>query len=413
MKNKSCLVWDRGLYLCIAQRLSESFGKVYYYIPQANPYPNSAKAQIGVGLDGIERVHNFWDIIDKVDLIVFPDCYDGELQHWLRSKGYCVFGNGRSEIVELDKLLFIDLLKEVGLPTINTVVTKGLEELVNHLSKVKSEKWLKTNWYRGDFETHKFINMDLITPWLTDLAYRLGTRAHDIEILIQDSIKAECEAGYDGFLIDGKYSDNCLTGYEIKDRGLVAKVTKNPAPIVKFVNDKMAPVHKYFGGRGHYSTEIRITKDGTPYYIDSTQRAPSPPSELMLEIYDNYPEIIWQVANGEVPDVIPRAEFGAELILTSDWHEQHELCVQFPKEFNKNVKLKNHSKRGDSYWCTPNDNAGYFGAVVAYGNTVGEATDKVMEIAKQIKADDFHVDEEVFEEADEQIKNGEKFGIHF
>ncbi len=413
MKSKSCLFWDRGLYLCMAERLAESFGKVYYYMPQANPYPLSALAQIGVGLDKVERVHKFWDVIDDVDLIVFPDCYDGEMQHWLRSKGYCVFGNDRSELIELDKLLFLDVLKEVGLPTIKTEVTKGIEALIACLSKAKGEKWLKTNWYRGDFETHKFVNMDLITPWLTNLVYRLGNRAHDIEILVQDPIDAECETGYDGFLIDGKYSGNCLTGYEIKDRVLVAKVSKEPPKIVKLINDKMAPVHEYFGGRGHYSTEIRITKDGTPYYIDSTQRAPSPPSELMLEIYDNYPEIIWQVANGEVPEVIPRAEFGAELILTSDWHNENELCVQFPKELSKNIKLKNYSKRGDSYFCTPNDNAGYFGAVVAYGDSVEEATKQVLEIAKQIKAEDLHIDEEVFDEANEQIANGERFGIHF
>lgn len=413
LSKKKCLVWDRWLYLSIAERLGEVFEKVYYFLPQTNPYPHSNIANIGTGLEKIERVHGFWNIIDQVDLIVFPDCYDGELQHWLRSKGYCVFGNGRSELVELDKLLFLDILKKVELPIAKTVVTKGVFELVKYLESSKGTKWLKTNWYRGDFETKKYTNMDRFRPWLNDLVYRLGSRADDIEILVQDEINAECETGYDGFVIDGKYSGNCLKGYEIKDRGLVACVTKQPPPIIKLINDKMAPVHQFLGGRGHYSTEIRITKDNTPYYIDSTQRAPSPPSELMLEIYDNYPGIVWQVANGEVPEVKPRAKYGAELVLTSAWHEEKELCVQFPKKFEKNIKLKNHSQRGNSYYCTPNDNGGFFGAVVAWGDSVDSVTKEVIDIAKQIEADDFHVDAEIFSDANEQIENGKKFGIDF
>jgi hypothetical protein len=183
--------------------------------------------------------------------------------------------------------------------------------------------------------------------------------------------------------------------------------------ILAYINDAFSPILKKLGYQGNYSTEIRITKDGAPYYIDPTCRVPSPPGELMCEIYENWAEVVWQLAHGELPTPEPKAMYGAEVILTSSWHEEHEIHVKFPSKYKPNVKLKNHTMRDGEYYCIPNGNGGFFGAVIAYGDTLDEAIEKVCEVAKTIEADEYSFDDTVFKEACEAIEAGEKFGINY
>lgn len=412
LSTKTALVYDRGLYLFMAEKLAETFKKVYYYMPQSEPYPCSKTAKIGTGLK-VERIYEFWSYVDKADLIVFPDCYDGEMQHWLREKGYTVFGNGRGEKLEMDKVFFLETLEKAGLSVSRTYRAEGIDDLIKYLEKHEDECWLKTSYYRGDFETKKFTSMAQIMPWIDHLKTRIGRNEADIEILVQDKIESEVEVGYDGFCIDGQYTINSVTGYEIKDRGFVASVQPEPPEVVQYINDKISGVFKELGYRGHFSTEIRVTKDGEPYFIDPTCRLPSPPSELMVELYENYAEIVWEVANGRVPVPKAKAKYGAELILTSESAEDMSLCVSVPKGIRQFVKLKNHMKEGNDYFCIPNGNAQFFGAVIALGDTAEEAMSKALEYVQQIEADDLHINDDVFKAANEQIANGKKFGVKF
>ena len=405
LKNKSCLVWDRGLYTFLAQKLGESFSKVWYFMPESSPYPNSQLSQIGEGLDTIERIDDddVWKVMDKVDMVFFPDCYDGEFQIWLKNKGHKVFGGLGSEKVEMDKVFFFDYLESVGLPVPKTYRAEGLVDLLTHLRGVKGDKWLKRSYYRGDFETKKYRDPQHLLPWIDMLRAKIGRRADNIEILVQDPIESEIEVGYDGFCINGEYTQNGIIGYEIKDKGFLCKIFENTPDIIQNVNDEMAPIFKNLSYQGHYSTELRITKDKKAYFIDPTIRAPSPPSELMCEIYENYAEAVWEIAHGKVPELIPKAKFGAEIILTSDWHEHNEMCVTFPKEIEPFVKLKNQTKKNGAYYVIPNENEGFFGAVIGYGDSLDEATGKCLEYMKQIECDDYDFDESIFEKAYEQV----------
>jgi len=414
MIRKKVIVHDRGLYLYLAQKLGQDFEKVWFFRPESSPYPPSGLGEIGADLPEIEVIHNFWEYVDRADMIVFPDCYDGKLASWLQGKGYRVFSSLLSEIVELDKVFHLEYLDRAGLPVPPTFRAEGIQDLCKYLEKCEPDQFLKTSFYRGDFETYHFRGMQHFDPWLNDLLQRIGKhRAASIEILVQSPIEAECEVGYDGFCVNGQYPDNSMCGYEIKDQGFVGKVFKKTPEIIANVNNAFAPLFKHLGYQGHYSTELRITKAGDPFYIDATCRAPSPPAEVMTEMYANYSESIWEISGGNLPDLKPKAKYAAEIILSSPWHENHELCVEFPKDLEKHIKLKNHKRTGDHYTCLPNQNAGTFGAVVAIGDSVKEVTGKVMDIVKEIKADDLEIHEETFDKAEEQVKSGEKYGIHF
>lgn len=409
-KDMRVLFFDKGLYTYTARKLGEFYSKVWYYMPESNAFPCSQFAEIGTGFPEIERVNDFWEYVDKADLIVFPDVHDGKMQAWLRNKGYRVFGSGKSEKLELDKIYHLECLEKAGLPVPYTEVIEGLDNLVSFLDG-KKDRYIKTNTYRGDFETYHYVSMAHAKPWIDTLRLKLGVRADKAEFLVQKGIPAACEAGYDGFCVDGKYTENGLCGYEVKDRGFVCKVFEQTPDILSNINTKMAPFMS--DCRGHFSSEVRITEAGKAYYLDPTQRIPSPPGELMSELYENYAEAFWQIAGGEVPKMKPRAKFGAEIILTSHWHTDHELCVEYPSEVAKFIKLKNDCRRGKYNYCIPNGDDEFFGAAVYYADTLQGAIDGCLDVAKQVEAHKFHVDEEMFKEAVEAVKSGEKFGIKY
>ncbi|HEV3111878.1 MAG TPA: hypothetical protein VGY99_15430 [Candidatus Binataceae bacterium] len=74
LSNQTVLVIDQGLYVHIAEKLAESFGRVLYYCNGwRSAFPVSERFNIGAGIDGIERIANPWEYVDGADLIVFPD----------------------------------------------------------------------------------------------------------------------------------------------------------------------------------------------------------------------------------------------------------------------------------------------------------------------------------------------------
>jgi hypothetical protein len=414
VSNKTCLIPDSGAHLFLAEKLAEKFAKVWFVRPDAScsGYLKSAPDQIGRGLE-VECIYDMWKVIDKADCVAFFDCCNGGLQRWLKSKGHKVFGSAGAGEVEEDKTKFLDILKDLNLPIPKTYRAEGFKDLVTYLEG-KGEKWLKFPFYRGDGDTRKYTNMRQLNDWLDDLRSRIGWRlADEYEILIQDPIESVCEVGYDGFCVNGEFTNkNILIGYESKDTGYIGKVMPETPAILRKVNDKFSDLFKRLGYQGHYSTEIRIAASGKAYFIDPTCRCPSPPGELMCEIYGNYAEAVWEIANGKMPDLKPVAPYGASLCVVSDWNKAHELCVEFPKELKKNVKLSNHMKKGPAYYVIPTGTSGWFGAVVATGNTAKEATEKCVEVAKQIKCDDMDIEEKAFDEIGKTIQSGKRFGIN-
>lgn len=413
LKEKTAIIYDRGLYLYLAERLAKDFKKVYYYLPQSEPYPSSKLHPVATGIEGVERCFDFWKTIEDCDIVIFPDTYDGELQEFLRRKGYLVFGSGRSEIIETDKIFFMEYLEKTGLPIPRTYLADGLDDLLGYLEKEGGTKWLK-GMTRGDFETKKFTNMDHFQPFIDDLKFRLGKRVETIEVLVQDPIESKVEIGYDGFCVDGKFTKNCLAGYEVKDKSFVTSVVENPSKVVQQVNDAFAPLFEELGYRGAYSTEIRMTDKDTGYYIDPTTRFGSPPGELMSLLYEDYGQIIWDVASGVVPEPKPKAKYGVQMVLTSDWYrDEHEMYIEFPDRIREHVKLSNYYRKDGKTYIVPNDTEQYFGSVVAIGKTLDEAITKCKEVLESIVCEKFHWDERAFDESQEIIEAGRKFGIEF
>src|SRR2546429_7239206 len=105
--NKTVCVVDGGLYVSLAQRLAREFERVLYFCDVQQPFPKAGPAVIGDGIDGVERINELWKYRNVVDLWVFPDCSQADLQVELVRQGKLVWGSRFGSELELNRRKFL------------------------------------------------------------------------------------------------------------------------------------------------------------------------------------------------------------------------------------------------------------------------------------------------------------------
>jgi hypothetical protein len=385
-KDRTICVVDNGLFLEIAITLSKHFGRVLYYAAWTNGYPKSNALRIGQGIKGIERVASPWPYFDEIDLWVFPDVYEGELQEHLVKMGKRVWGCRMGEELELDRVASKEHCKSIGIDIGPYEVITGLDPLREFLKK-HDDQWVKISATRGDMETFHAKTYELAEPRLDELEHNLGAKKKIMEFIVEQGINPAIETGYDGYCIDGRYPKGAMTGVEIKDEAYVLKTTRYadlPEPVRK-VNDLLKPTLKDYGYRGFISTEVRCTEDGGAYLIDPTTRAGSPPSELYQMMISNLADIIWYGADGILIEPEFKSKWGAELLLISEWADQNWQHISFPEAIRENVKLRNMTMIEGEYYVIPQwTGSPEIGAVVAMGDTADEAIEECKRLAEMV-----------------------------
>jgi hypothetical protein len=165
----------------------------------------------------------------------------------------------------------------------------------------KEDRWIKISRFRGDFETLHWRSWDEDSNRLDAFAVKFGPFREQINFYVFEPIDTDIEDGCDTWCIDGAYPELVIHGMEAKDKAYIGtwqKYSDLPEPLRR-VGDAFSPILAGFDYRSFFSTEVRITEDGEPYFIDPTCRAGSPPSQVMTEMIANYSEIIWGGANGK------------------------------------------------------------------------------------------------------------------
>jgi hypothetical protein len=412
-KSKTVLVYDNGLFIEFARTLAKDFGKVLYYVPWQSGFPKSNIMLIGQGVPGIKRVDSFWNILDEIDVFCFPDVYEGPLQVHLQGLGKRVWGGRMGEDLELCRVDSKEHLKSIGIDIGPYKVITGLAALRDYL-KNHDDQYVKISRTRGDMETFHAENYDLIEPKLDELEYMLGAKKKIMEFVVEEAINDAVEIGYDGYCIDGKFPKNAMAGIEVKDKGLVMKTLPYASlpEEVRGVNDKLAPTFREFGYRGFFSSEIRITRDLTPYVIDPCARMGSPPGELFQLMVRNWADIVWEGSMGTVVEPIFDAKWGAELLLLSSWADKNWQPVEFPKSIRDNVKLRNLTIIEGKYYVVPQSvGLPEIGAVVATGDSMQGAIDEVRRLADKVTGHYLEVVPDSLDEAKDQFEKLKEFGI--
>jgi hypothetical protein len=411
--NKSCFVIDNGLFLELAVKLSKYFGKVYYNSPWKKDFPKGDDKQVGIGLDGIERVDEVFDYINDVDLFVFPDVYYGDLQLHLEELGKRVWGSRKGEELELFRRDTKQHFKDIGLNIGKYEVIIGIDKLREYLKK-HDDVYVKVSSTRGDFETLPAKNYKYIETKIDDVEHILGARKYETEFIIEEAIKDAAEIGFDCYNIDGQYPKQAMFGIEIKDRGYIGFVKDYkdlPKQIIE-TNAKISDTLKQYRYRNFFAMEMRITKDGKPWIIDPCARFASPPGELVLEMYKNLPDIIWFGAEGELIEPEMAGKYGVEVMLHSSWANRDWQPIQFPDKIRDNIKLRNLTKIRDQYYVVPRTGGlTEIGGVVATGDTIEEASKKCIECCDQIEGYEIEKLTDSLDSAKEEMEKLEKLGI--
>jgi hypothetical protein len=432
--DKKALFIDYGYSTYLCDRIAREYGKVWYYRPDWKSFfPTGDKQITGTGFKNFECIYDVHKYIPKADIIIFPALYDADWQEALVNEGHLVFGSRWSQWTEIDKWLFYnllmsetgkadqDILKKYGLnkfklnlPVAETIRLIGFDNLEEMLQELKGEWYLKTTTRkRGDIETRKFVGFKKFRTILRELAYNTEYQADTTEYLLTKKINSKCESGYDEYQIDGQSSPYLTIGNEAKDEGYVCKVVKleELPSILNKVREAMAPVYEFLGQRGKHSTEIRITTNGDPYFIDDTQREPSPPGELWSELFTFPGEDIWDVASGKLPKMKHEKKYAAQIMLHSDWLVKNWVPVSYPKGISQFVKLRNNCFIGKDEYCLPFDEEKTLGAIIGLGDTKEEAIEECKSNVEEFWGEQVHYKIEAFDEILEAIKCGTQFGI--
>jgi hypothetical protein len=181
---------------------------------------------------------------------------------------------------------------------------------------------------------------------------------------------------------------------------------------VRGVNDKLVPALRDYGYRGFFSTEIRVTRDHKAYVIDPCCRCGAPPHEIMLEIVENWADIIWHGSMGEIVEPIFAAKWGAELLLISDWADTNWLPVEFPASIRDRVKLRYLTMIEKKFYCVPQASAHpEIGAVVGLGDTMDDAIKDACSLAEQVKGFYLDIHPDSLNEAENRFRKLHEFGI--
>lgn len=274
LKEKTVCIYDHGLFLEFGITISKYFKKVYYFTPWVSPFPKNSGVLIGEGLEdeGLYRINNFWDYVDEVDLFIFPDCYNADIENHLESIGKRVWGSRSGDELELLRMEAKNHFKQLGIPVQPVREIQGLDKLRNYLKK-NDNKYIKISTYRGCFETFHAPNYLLSEPILDDLETTLGASQSLVKFVVEDAIDGDdvVETGWDGVCIDGKYWQKSLFGYEQKDEGYFAcvKELKDMSPIITDYLDKISDTLRKYKYRNFMSTEIRVGSDKVPYMTDA------------------------------------------------------------------------------------------------------------------------------------------------
>lgn len=411
LSHRTAIIYDpSGDHTHIAEAIVGNFGAVKFYSFWQEGFPDPKKFLPGLGLEGVERIDDFFDHLDDVDLVIFPDVGNGGLQQYLRGQGIAVFGSGQAGKLEQDRLLLKSVCAEAEIDTGEYAVVKGIDQLRAVLQEV-NDLYVKLSWFRGAMETFHHRNWLSTQAWLDDVSLRLGPYGKLAEFVVEQPIEDDdgpcCEFGFDTFCADGVFPRTIMWGPEVKDAAYFG--TTAPLPYrLQDTLDRLAPVLKRYNYRGAVSIESRCTEAGT-FLIDFTARFGSPPSEVQSKYISNLADIMWAVAHGEIIEPEYAGKYCGQLVLRSEFYQDHALAVEV--ENPGRVALHGHCCVNKQDYCVSPSEIAEMGGACGYGDTMETVCTEMLEAAEGVKGYQVAYDTGAIQKGLECIETGEELGM--
>lgn len=420
MAKKKLLIIDCSLLGSSALDVAKHFEKVYYSVPNTDPFPHIDHDKI---MAGFEKENIFWvqdylSVIDECDLIFIPDGnFENTVKYW-QNHGKDIFG-GTCDWLEDERWRARKEFIKLKLPQIKAVKVVGVEDLKDYLEG-ETDRWVKLSGIRGVAETHHHIDFINSEYWINQvLIPQLGAKADDVEFVIEDDMPG-VEIGIDAIVVDGQFSDKVQVGFEIKDKANVSRIMdyKDAPEGIRTICEALSTILKENKYRNQFSLEIRVgEKDKMFYLTDVCPRAGIPCGSLFRGVFTNFAEMMEAGSQGKlIPAKTVDAKYAVELVLCSETAKHSNLPIVIPDEIFPYVKLKTAMrKEGDVYEHIPyNKHSDAIGSIVAWGNTIEECTKLLHERFDAIKCYDLSVDFSSIETtAMKTIAQAKEMGIDF
>jgi phosphoribosylamine-glycine ligase len=410
LSTRTVLFYDAGAgYSHMAEAVVGDFGAVKYFCPFERAFSASRDYLPGSGLDGIEKVWDFFDELDSADLVVFPDVGNAGLQEWLRRQGMPVFGSGGAAKLEQDRNYLKSVCKKYGIDTALHIPVTGIENLRRILSEV-DDVHVKLSYFRGDGETFHHENQLETTRRLNELALKAEPYGAQMEFVVEVPIEGKpcVEVGADiPATANGIFPQSVLWGYEAKDKAYAGCVGSLP-PRLSEVVDRLAPELERFKYCGPLSTETRETPKGS-FFLDFTARFPNPPSALMRFMIDNWAELMWETAHGRVVEPNWLAPIGVQIIFKSEYGADNPLACHVDR-WDRTVLYGHAHFDGQDYAVSPSEIA-ECGAACGLGANLEQAMAEALEVAESVKGRELTFDAGAVAELTDTIETGERLGI--
>jgi len=416
LSNECCLVYDYYDKMEIAIRLAESFERVFYTGPYVmNGNPSHEAMDMARNVPNIERVKEWASVIDQCSIVVTTDAHEPYLQkHW-KNLGKRVFGSFFASELENDRRLGKRILKELGLPVGPYYEADGVDGL-SEILKNAPHSWVKGG-LRGDGETWEHKDWIFSKGEVERIKSGLKIFQNQPKYTVEHHIDGLSEIGIDIPTANGAYTYYCSAGLEVKDCMYITRmVPYHSLPRqVKDITDRLAPIFNDMEYNGIFSNETIIGKDKVGYMLDYTCRFGQPPTSILTSWWTNFPEIVWTIAGGKIPEIRFDYEYACQFIIKSDLAETDPSPIKIPEENKKFVKIKNLviDDDGISYYTPNGQKMKEMGAVVGLGRTMDEAIKKAKEVAYSIEGFDISIKMDSVDKAKKSLERLSKAGISF
>lgn len=411
----TALVHDYGTFAFLANDLGRSFKKIYYTTPHEREFQSLAHCCIGDGLEGCERLDDWMEEIPNIDLHIFPDIAMVGAQKYLRSIGKSVWGSFDATGLEMSRTEFLKFVKDAGLPVAPSKTVIGVTALAEELKKSKQPLWIKINRFRDDCETWKHYSWPHSERDIEDLSVVFGALKEEVIFVVQEEIPSEIEIGFDGLSVDGWYPAETYMGPELKNvlyLGAKTKYGKLPDAL-KRINEAIRPYLKKIGYRNFLATEVRVAKDGTPYFIDPTFRMPGQTGEHMGETCSNLAEVIWAGANGEHVEPKLTSPFVAQATMTFTGDSNHWRSLEIPDKVSRWTKLYHYCQKEDGVAIFPPRDCDELGVIIGTGTTINLAIKNLKKNFEAYDGQPVSIKAEGFASLLADIQKSEAKGVEF
>lgn len=408
----TALVYDNRLFQPVAHRLAQDFKRVLYF----SEWERDRKigdAVLGDGFPDIERCLDVWEVKGEVDLFVFPDIGNAGLQKELEAQGKAVWGARDGAHQESNRELFLETLAHCGLKVPPYEVVVGLTELRRYLEDVE-DVYVKISRFRGSFETSHFRSMKLDRGLLDLWGVRFGPVSELLRFVVFPNIDTPLEIGADTYCVDGQWPSVMLQGIEWKDRSYFAAVTKRedmPQQIQDVMNcyGKVLAASRF---RSQFSMEVRV-KDDEGYFIDPTCRGGLPSTASQMALWQNFAEIVYHGANGELVEPVVAGKFAAESIVEMNCDEGLWTTVEMPEKLEGHLQLTGCCMVEDLIAFPPGEkHDDTVGWLCATGDDQEEVIHLMNELADELP-DGMDANTECLAYVLKEIHEAEKKGIEF